>query len=71
MISMPCITYAISLSPCSRPAMPPNESWCDLVLNVSVATTDDSVVCGDVGAFDISLYQSQSQQWPRSKSYSI
>ena len=61
MMSTPCITYPISLSPCSRLPMLPNEFWLDEVLLVSVATTVDAVVCGAVGAFGISQYQSKSQ----------
>ena len=54
-------TGAISLCPCNRLPMLPNESWLDEVLLVSVATTDDAVDCGDVGAFGISLSSTKSQ----------
>jgi len=62
MIMMPCITYDIILSPCSRLPMLPNEFWLDEVLFVSAPTTDDTVDCGDVGAVGITHNQSLTQQ---------
>ena len=39
-------TGAISLCPCNRLPMLPNEFWLDEVLLVSAPTTDDTVDCG-------------------------